>query len=227
MADYRKVLDHVKQSEGGFSAHPEDNAAAHPSPVVGLDRRYPALRVHTNKGVTWAAWEYYAKVRKFTPTGDNFTKITETQWKDLLKVNYWDRIKGDDINSQGVAEIIFEAIWGGGSFQMIQAVQTYLRQQGVDIGVDGKIGPKTVAALNKYTKNNPAGEEKMVKYLTNARLIYYQGLKDWWKFGNGWTDRAQKQMARAIAYIGENPTQAGGGIVVAIIAAYIIYAKYA
>jgi lysozyme family protein len=35
---------------------------------------------------------------------------------------------------------------------MIRAVQTYLRTQGVDIAVDGSIGPKTVNALNAYKK---------------------------------------------------------------------------
>jgi len=227
MADYKKVLEHVKTSEGGYSAHPEDNAASNPSPAVGLDRRYPSLPVHTYRGVTWGAWKAYAKKKGFAPTGENFTKMTLSQWENLLKTNYWDAIRGDDINSQGIAEIIFEAIWGGGSQSMIGAVQTYLRGQGADIRVDRSIGPKTVNALNSYTKNNPAGEEKMIKHLTNERLKYYQKLTDWVDFGKGWTDRAQKQMARAISYIGENASVGGSiGLIAAFGAAYYLYVKY-
>ena len=41
MADHRKILEHVKSHEGGYSADPVDNASSDPSPIVGLDKRYP------------------------------------------------------------------------------------------------------------------------------------------------------------------------------------------
>ena len=81
---------------------------------------------------------------------------------------------------------------------------------------------KTVEALNKFAKTKKAEEELML-YLTNERLIYLQGLSDWWKYKAGWSRRVAEMKDRALAYITENPTTAGGGIIVAAAAAYLLF----
>ena len=224
MASHKKILEHVKVFEGGYSADPIDNASKDPSPVIGLDKRYPGLPVHTYMGVTWATWKRYAKAKGFAATGKSFTEMNIAQWEDLLKTLYWDAFRGDDIKSQGIAEMLFEAVWGGGAFGsrgLFTKLQDFLRRNGYDIRVDGQIGPKTVAALNAYAKTKKA-EEALVLYLTNERLIYLQGLSDWWKYKAGWSRRVSEMKGRALAYITENPTTTGGGIIVAAAAAYLL-----
>lgn len=218
MANYRKILEHVKTSEGGYSADPEDNALkfGH-SGVIGLDRRYPNLPVHTYRGVTWASWKEYARRKGFTPTGKSFVDMTLSQWENLLKTMYWDSILGDQIKSQGIAEIIFEAIWGGGSATLIRDLQNFLRVRDYNIRVDGAIGPKTVGALNDYTKKGTAKEEELIRYLTNERLKYLQGLNDWWKYKVGWTNRLLALQNKAIAYLSDPVI--GGGTAIAVGAA--------
>jgi lysozyme family protein len=218
MANYRKILEHVKTSEGGYSADPEDNALkfGH-SGVIGLDRRYPNLPVHTYRGVTWASWREYARRKGFTATGKSFVDMTISQWEDLLKTMYWDAILGDQIKSQGIAEIIFEAIWGGGSATLIRDLQNFLRVRDYNIRVDGAIGPKTVGALNDYTKKGVAKEEELIRYLTNERLKYLQGLNDWWKYKVGWTNRLLALQNKAIAYLSDPVI--GGGTAIAVGAA--------
>lgn len=218
MANYRKILEHVKTSEGGYSADPEDNALkfGH-SGVIGLDRRYPNLPIHTYRGVTWATWKEYARRKKFTPTGKSFVDMTLSQWEDLLKTMYWDAILGDQIKSQGIAEIIFEAIWGGGSATLIRDLQNFLRVRNYNIRVDGAIGPKTVGALNDYTKKGVVKEEELIRYLTNERLKYLQSLNDWWKYKIGWTNRLLALQNKAIAYLSDPVI--GGGTAIAVGAA--------
>jgi lysozyme family protein len=224
MADYRKILQHVRVFEGGYSADPVDNASRNPSPVMGLDKRYPGLPVHTNKGVTWSTWMNYARKKGFPATGDSFVNMTEAQWVDLLKTLYWDAVKGDSIRSQGVAEMLFEAVWGGGSKSLNEQLQRYLQAKGFSsVIVDGVVGPITVQAINGATKTNKE-EQDMILYLTNERLKYLQGLNDWWKYSKGWTRRVQELKDRAIAYITDNPTT-GGGIVVALAAAAYLLTK--
>ena len=108
MANYKNILSHVKTNEGGYSADPRDNQAKNPSDVKGLDKRYPNLPVHTYRGVAFASWKTYAKKKGFAPTGKSFVNMTLAQWEDFLKTLYWDAIYGDNITSQGVAEILFE-----------------------------------------------------------------------------------------------------------------------
>ena len=200
MADHRKILEHVKSHEGGYSADPVDNASNDPSPIVGLDKRYPSLPVHTYRGVTWRTWKNYSAKKGMAVSADKFVGMSLSVWEDLLKTLYWDSILGDQIKSQGVAEMIFEAVWGGGATRFNSDLQTYLQRRGYDIKADGAIGPKTVAALNAYTKSKK-NEEDLILHMANKRLEYLQGLDDWWKYRAGWSRRLVELKDRALSYL--------------------------
>ena len=212
MANYKNILSHVQTNEGGYSADPRDNQAKNPSDVKGLDKRYPTLPVHTYRGVAYASWKEYARRKGFAPTGKSFVNMTLAQWEDFLKTLYWDAIFGDNITSQGVAEILFESIWGGGSKNLVIDLQTFLRKKGFNISVDGAMGKQTYTALNEYTKKSQKNETDLVKYLTAERLKYLQSLSDWSNYSKGWTRRLYEIENQALKYITENPIKTGGGI---------------
>jgi lysozyme family protein len=212
VANYKNILSHVQTNEGGYSADPRDNQAKNPSDVKGLDKRYPTLPVHTYRGVAYASWKEYARRKGFAPTGKSFVNMTLAQWEDFLKTLYWDAIFGDNITSQGVAEILFESIWGGGSKNLVIDLQTYLRKKGFNISVDGAMGKQTYTALNEYTKKSQKNETELVKYLTAERLKYLQSLSDWSNYSKGWTRRLYEIENQALKYITENPIKTGGGI---------------
>jgi len=214
MADHRKILEHVKSHEGGYSADPVDNASSDPSPIIGLDKRYPSLPVHTYRGVTWRTWKNYSAKKGMAVSADKFAGMSLAVWEDLLKTWYWDSIQGDSIKSQGIAEMIFEAVWGGGAQRFNIDLQTYLQKRGYDIKADGAVGPKSVAALNAYTKSKK-NEEDLILYLTNKRLEYLQGLDDWWKYRAGWSRRLVELKDRALSYLNiikKDPKISGLGI---------------
>ena len=200
MADHRKILEHVKSHEGGYSADPVDNASSDPSPIIGLDKRYPSLPVHTYRGVTWRTWKNYSAKKGMAVSADKFVGMSLAVWEDLLKILYWDSILGDQIKSQGAAEMIFEAVWGGGATRFNSDLQTYLQRRGYDIKADGAIGPKTVAALNAYTKSKK-NEEDLILYMANKRLEYLQNLDDWATYRKGWSSRLAELKDRALSYI--------------------------
>lgn len=213
MANYKNILTHVKTNEGGYSADPRDSQSKNPSDVKGLDKRYPTLPVHTYRGVAYSTWVAYAKKKGFTPTGKNFVSMTLAQWENLLKTLYWDAIYGDNIKSQGVAEILFEAIWGGGSKNLVIDLQTYLRKKGFNISVDGAMGKNTYTALNDYTTKSNKNETDIVKYLTAERLKYLQSLSVWSTYSKGWTRRLYEIQDQALKYVTENPIKTGGAVV--------------
>lgn len=215
MADHRKILEHVKSHEGGYSADPVDNASNDPSPIVGLDKRYPSLPVHTYRGVTWRTWKNYSAKKGMAISADKFVGMSLSVWEDLLKTLYWDSIQGDQIKSQGVAEMIFEAVWGGGSRRFNIDLQNYLNARGkFNLEPDGAIGPKTVAALNQYTRSKK-NEEDLILHMTNKRLEYLQNLDDWWKYRAGWSRRLVELKDRALSYmniIKKDPKISGLGL---------------
>lgn len=207
MANYRGIIEHVKKSEGGYSADPVDNQSKNPSDVYGLDKRHPSYPVHTYKGVAWVSWKAYAKKKGFNPTGQNFVNMSTNQWEDLLKTMYWDKVYGDDIRSQGVAETIFESIWGGGSKVLVRDCQLFLLSKGISVGqarADGAMGKDTVTAINKFCKKD-ANEKEMIVYLAQKRLEYLQSLNDWWKYGIGWARRVNEVRDKALEYITNKP----------------------
>jgi lysozyme family protein len=223
VANYKNILSHVKTNEGGYSADPRDNQSKNPSDVKGLDKRYPTLPVHTYRGVAYASWKEYARRKGFVPTGKSFVNMTLAQWEDFLKTLYWDAIYGDFIKSQGIAEILFEAIWGGGSKNLVIDLQTFLRKKGFNIAVDGAMGKQTYTAINEFTSKSNKNETELVKYLTAERLKYLQSLSDWSNYSKGWTRRLYEIQDQALKYVTENPIKTGGGVIALLLLGAGVY----
>lgn len=200
------VLSHVAKFEGGLSADPRDSASRRPSTYKMPSGSFKGLLVHTNQGVTFATWNNYMNLLGKPVSSPQFINMTRPQWVDIAKRLYWDTIKAPQIKSQGVAEILFEAIWGGGSANLVRAMQQYLKTKGykgankMDLTTDGAMGANTLFALNQYTsiKKN---ETELIEYLTDKRLDYLKSLSSWPTFGTGWTNRVLAMKDRALAAV--------------------------
>ena len=223
-------LQHVAKFEGGLSADPRDNASSFSSNYLMKSGKFKGLPVHTNKGVTYRTWVTYANKKGFTPTGDNFIAMTKAQWFDIAKTLYWDASWCDRIDSQGVAEILFEARWGGGFATMMRDVQRYLNSKGAknnkgeSLVVDHAIGRNSVEAINNWTKKK-SNEEDMIRYMTGKRLDYLRTLDDWSWAGNGWTNRVKKMLDRGLAMAGGTTGVSIIGLVAISAIAYTLLKK--
>ena len=205
MANWRLLTEFTKTAEGGHSADPRDNALQSGHSGVlgkGYDTRYPNNYIHTNKGVIWSTYVAYANAKGKTPSAQEFINMTPAIWEDIFKTLFWNRIAGDLINSQAIAEILMEAIWGGGSMGMVRTLQKFLNDKGASpvLKVDGSMGRNTANALNKYATTK-AREREIVDLLINQRFNYLKSLGDWVHYGIGWSDRVNKVAARAYDYI--------------------------
>jgi hypothetical protein len=229
MANYKLLVPHIEVAEGGHSADPDDAALryGHSGVKAGkLDKRYPNNYIHTNRGVIWGTYTTYKRLLKQEPNATEFINLSKEMWLDILKRLYWDKILGDSIKSQPIAEILVEAAWGGGLSSMVLALQTWLNSKGANLVLDRKMGAKTRDAINKYVKT-AKDEEELFSKLTQQRMSYLRGLNTWWKHGKGWTDRVDKLAARAKDLFGDTTAQIGGGaLLIAAIGGYFLYKKY-
>lgn len=125
MADFKKLKPFIRQWEGGFSNDPHDKGGA------------------TLWGVTIATYRTYRKSKGYkTTTVDDLKKMTEEEWDEIFKTLYWDKWKGDEIQSQSVANILVDWVWASG----VYGIKNPQRLLGV--AADGIVGPKTIEALN-------------------------------------------------------------------------------
>lgn len=158
MANFKPALKKVLKHEGGYSNHPLDAGGS------------------TNKGITQKTYNYYYE-------GD-VKNITDEQVETIYKIGYWNKIKGDNIISQSVAELLFDYAVNSGSKTAIIKVQRL-----VGVKDDGLMGPKTIDAINK---KNP---KTLFNELHDVRVAYYKQIvanKPSQKvFYNGWKNRLE------------------------------------
>lgn len=109
--------------------------------------------------------------------------LTESQAREIYKRDYWDRVRGDDVKSQIIAEAIFDAAVNMGVRTTSRMVQHILNIE----PADGIIGAVSLGKINK------AVEKDFIPLFSLAKISYYASIcnKDFsqTKFLLGWINR--------------------------------------
>ena len=132
---YKKTLAH----EGGYVNDPDDSG--------GETYKGVARAMHKD----WTGWAIIDAAKNdstFPKNLDNNEKLNEAI-QDFYEKKFWNPIKATDIQSQLVAESIFD-------FGVNAGVKTSakLAQKVVGVVQDGSIGPITLRALNSFNKKH-------------------------------------------------------------------------
>ncbi len=154
--NFARALKEVLKHEGGYVNHPADPGGA------------------TNKGITIAT---YRKWIDRDGTIDDLKRITDDQVSKVYRSVYWNAIKGDDLQS-GVDYAVFDFAVNSGPSRAAKYLQAVV---GAD--QDGKIGPKTIEAVNV---RDPS---RVINELCDRRQAFLEALKTFVTFGKGWTRR--------------------------------------
>ena len=146
MAEFDLAIPVILKHEGGYVNHPSDPGGA------------------TNRGIIFKLFKRYATLLGLEPTIDALKGLTELQAKQIYRLEFWDKMSGDQFKSQKVANIVFDGFvnMGNRALKMLQ----------VEIGVsaDGAIGPKTLETVN-------AGNETIIfQGYKDRRIKYYNDL---------------------------------------------------
>jgi len=164
MADFNPAFEKMLKDEGGFQLTdiPGDRGG----------QTYAGIARKPNPG--WAGWQFIDR--------KDFGSATPLV-REFYKSNFWDRVRGDDITNQAIAETIFNFAVNTGV-----GVASKLAQLIVGTTPDGAIGAKTLERLNICTA------EKFLPAYTLAKIQRYVNIcmkdRSQSKFLLGWTRRA-------------------------------------
>ena len=163
MADFKKYAPKLLQLEGGFVNHPEDKGGI------------------TNCGITLETFRSFLGQDK---TVKDLQSMSYGMWKDIIKAGYWDKVKGDEIENQSLAELIADWCVNSG-LTAIRKVQDVLGCK-----PDGIVGPITLSLINS------SDAEKLHEWIWNARHQFYINIVKrnprQKVFMNGWMNRLNR-----------------------------------
>jgi len=183
MANVEKLVPFIIQFEAGINpAGLTGEKLFEKARKTGYANDPDDLGGATMVGVTIATYKEYCRKKGYpVPTIERLRNMTYAQWLDILKTMFWDRWQADKIANQSIAEILVDWVWASGKYGIT------IPQQVLGVTVDGIVGPKTLAALNKQ---NPAqffsrivAERKAyIDRICASRPIYN-------KYKRGWLNR--------------------------------------
>lgn len=168
--NFARALPLVLKWEGGWSDHPDDDGGP------------------TNKGVTLATMRRYLKA---DATKDDLRKITDEQVATVYYRHYWSAVNAQAIPA-GLDYALFDFAINSGPSRAAKFLQRI-----VGTNVDGRVGPKTVEAVNQLNTDD------VIRHLCDERLAWLKRLKDWPVFGKGWTNRVVDVKRNALKMVGD------------------------
>lgn len=172
MANFETARKRVMLAEGGYQANPNDSG----------NYNSRGQLVGTNWGVSAPVYEAWIGR---APSVADMKAMSQNTAIQIYRTRYWDRIMGDAINNQAVADIFLDGAINHGVTTAVKMMQRVL-----GVLADGNVGAITINALNTlpaaqvYNGFKKAREDK-----------YYQIVRDnpsQNTFLTGWLNRLAK-----------------------------------
>ena len=173
MAEFIKAFRKTISNEGGYSNDPDDPGQ---ETVKGISRK------------SWPKWEGWTIVDMLKRQSDFPANIDrDAEIRELVGTFYlnqfWNKVHGDEINSQAVAESIFDFAVNAGV-----ATSSSLAQMVVGTGVDGVIGPNSLKAINAFNESHFLAAFTVAKIARYVTIVKKRPTSR--KYFYGWVLRA-------------------------------------
>lgn len=177
MAQFEKAFLKTAAFEGGYANHPNDKGG---ETYKGIAR---------NMWGSWAGWKIIDRYNTSPHSSKQMNAVLggnmelEDMVEEFYRAHFWNKIKGDDLNNQLIADNIYDFAVNSGVSRAVKYAQRI-----VGVIEDGIIGTQTIKAINKNI------EGFVTKYKA-ARLSFLEKIvardESQSVFMKGWTARVQ------------------------------------
>lgn len=173
MAEFTQAFQLMIAHEGGYGNDPDDPG--------GETYKGVARKIHSK----WEGWTKVDMLKRQAGFPGNLDKDIELQQdvEDFYRVNFWNKIKGDDITDQDVANSIFDFGVNAGT-----GTSASLAQMVIGAKADGVIGPVSVDLLNKFNSEHFLASFTVAKIARYISIIKKRPTSR--KYFYGWVCRA-------------------------------------
>lgn len=172
MADFNLAFEKTMRAEGGYANDPQD---------PGGETYKGVARKSNPKWIGWITIDQMKAKSNFPRNLDSNSDL-QILIKEFYETNYWDKIRGDEILDQNIAESIFDFGVNAGPTTSIK-----IAQMTVGTNADGVIGPET---LDKINQDNPRAFLAVFAIHKIGRYINIcEKRKDSRKYFYGWIKR--------------------------------------
>lgn len=133
MAEFNLAFQETMKAEGGYVNDPDDPGG---ETYKGIAR---------SRNPKWQGWITIdlLKIKQTFPNNLDSNEELQNQVSKLYEINYWHKVRGDDIKEQDIANSIFDFGVNAGPI-----TSSKLAQITVGAKPDGVIGPKTLEKIN-------------------------------------------------------------------------------
>jgi lysozyme family protein len=166
VASFDLFLPTLLRLEGGYVDDPSDPGG------------------ETNKGITMAVFRQCShELLGLNPTSENLKSLTDSQAGIIYRAHYWNKMRGDEIQLQDLANIVCDFYVNAGTHATIM-LQRILNSMGAHVVEDGAIGLASIQAMNGFNQADVYRQYKQ------GRINYYQSLGQRFpQFLQGWLNR--------------------------------------
>lgn len=191
MADHVVMIDWIKKWEGGISRAKTDTASRNVAPGTN--------GVHTNKGITWTTFTWLAPQLSYQPSVELFLQMPDYLWERIYKRAYWDAVKGDEIDSQAVANVLVDWAWGAGVSRAIEKTKQFLNSRyKANLTINNRADKAFVNAINAAIKQN---EQLFFDEYSKYKMNWYMSLKNQEANKKGWANRLNDLYVFSLPFI--------------------------
>ena len=165
MGDFAQIWNGTKGFEGGYQQLANDSANYCPA------KGKPGSKlIGTKFGISAIAYGYYFHR---CPTVDETKNMSPELAQKIAKTKFWDPVQGDRINSQGVAHLIFDSVYGSGSYGPLHTRQAINKLMGANTVKEFK---SFTLSNDEVSKINNIPANKFFEALMNIRKNFFKGL---------------------------------------------------
>lgn len=203
MANFSSVWAGTKGFEGGYQQLANDSANYCPA------KGKPGSKlIGTKYGISAIAYGDYFKR---CPTVAEIKNLTPELAQKIAKSKFWDQVQGDKINSQPVAHLVFDSVYGSGSYGPLhtrQAINKLMGKGTVQEYKSFKLSDDEISKINSLSAS------KFFTTLSDIRKNFFKGLT----YEKGYMNRMAKIVAMYSGML-TNPEQLvkqhKGGVLIA------------